>query len=71
MNSSRPESDDNGDSSSLDYVNLVIDSEADNVARPPSPAFLKWANAERERLAKIGFNLDGTRIKPKPESDAK
>ena len=54
-----------------DCAILIVDKESgQDFSRPPSPAFLKWAEAERERLRKFGFNLDGTPIKP-PDEDAK
>ena len=73
MNTSIPEPtfpNDTAGFDSRDCVILVVDGPGDNTVRPPSPAFLKWATAERERLAKLGFNLDGTPIKP-PDNDAK
>jgi hypothetical protein len=70
MNPSTTDPNNDGGFDSRDCVILFIDSEQGEV-RPPSPVFLKWAEAERERLAKYGFNLDGTRIQPQNEPDAK
>jgi hypothetical protein len=61
MNTSTTDLNDGG-FDSRDCVILIVDGPGDNTVRPPSPEFLKWAEAERERLAKYGFNLDGTRI---------
>jgi hypothetical protein len=57
---------------SLECGILIVDKEpGTDVVRPPSPEVLKWATAERERLRKIGFNLDGTPLNPPPDADAK
>jgi hypothetical protein len=56
---------------SLDSPIFISDEPGDNTVRPASPESLKRFAAERARLAKLGFNLDGTPIKPPPETDAK
>jgi hypothetical protein len=61
--------DDGGEFHSRDTVILIDDQQGDNTVRPASPESLKWFEAERARLAKYGFNLDGTPIKP-ADSDA-
>lgn len=65
MNAANGHLDGDDDFSSRDCGLLILDSESGEV-RPPSPEILKWADAERKRLAKYGFNLDGTRIEPPP-----
>ncbi len=63
MNPSATDLNDDGGFDSRDCVILFMDC-AEGEVQPPSPEILKWAAAERERLAKYGFNLDGTRIQP-------
>lgn len=54
---------------SPDCLLFISDEPGDTSVRPIRPELLKWRSAERERLAKLGFNLDGTPIKPQnPES---
>jgi hypothetical protein len=50
--------------------NLVFDGPGDTTARPCSPEDKRRLMAERERLAKLGFNFDGTPIKPAGENGA-
>lgn len=57
---------DRGEFHSRDSSLLIDDQPGDNTVRSPSAARLQWADAERKRLAKYGFNLDGTRIEPPP-----
>jgi hypothetical protein len=56
---------------SRNCVNVVSDEPGDTTVRPASPEMLKWYMAERERLAKLGFNLDGTPIQPPGASESK
>ena len=49
---------------------FISDEPGDNTVRPARPETVKRHAAERERLAKLGFNIDGTPIKP-PDADAK
>jgi hypothetical protein len=49
-----------GEFDSRDCVNIVSDEPGDCTVRPPSPEMFNWFAAERDRLAKIGYNLDGT-----------
>jgi hypothetical protein len=70
MNPCTTDLNDGGGFDSRDCVILFMDCAEDEI-RPPSPEFLKWAQAERERLAKYGFNLDGTRIQPPDGPEAK
>ena len=49
---------------SLDCDILIVDGPGDTTVRPLRPVLLKAALAERERLAKLGFNPDGTPIHP-------
>jgi hypothetical protein len=56
---------------SLDTEIFVFDGPSDTTVRPPDPVLLKWYMAERERLAKLGFNLDGTPIKPPDANESK
>lgn len=58
-------------SDSLNCENIIIEGPGDNTVRPPSPEMLAWFAKERERLAKLGFNLDGTPLKPANGQDAK
>jgi hypothetical protein len=37
----------------------------------PLSGHLKWKMAERERLAKLGFNLDGTPMNPSDGNERK
>ena len=72
MNSSTPDPkrSSTGDFDDRDGFILIDDEPGDRTVRPPRPEVLKWAATERERLAKLGFNLDGTPIQP-PAADAK
>lgn len=56
---------------SLDSPIFISDGPGDTTVRPARPELLKWLKAERERLAKLGFNIDGTPIKPTGEAEAK
>jgi hypothetical protein len=56
---------------SRDWVIVVSDEPGDTTVRPCGPETLKWHTAERERLAKLGFNLDGTPIKPPDTNGSK
>lgn len=55
---------------SLDSLIFISDEPGDTTVRPASPETIKRHAAERERLAKLGFNPDGTRINP-PDAEAK
>ena len=55
---------DGGGFDSRETLILIDDQPGDNTVRPPTPERLKWFMKERERLAKLGFNLDGTPINP-------
>ena len=55
---------------SSDSPIFISDGPGDNTIRPSSPETKKRHAAERERLAKLGLNIDGTPIKP-PDADAK
>jgi len=56
---------------SRDCQIIIDDGPGDSTVRPPSPEYLKWKMAERERLAKLGFNLDGTPMNPSDGNERK
>jgi hypothetical protein len=67
MNPSTPNptnSNNAGEFHSRDCVYIIDDQPGDNTVRPASGAALKALLAEREKLRKYGFNLDGTPIDP-------
>lgn len=55
---------DEGEFHSRDSVILIDDQAGDNTIRPCPPERLQWFLKERQRMAKFGFNLDGTPIDP-------
>jgi hypothetical protein len=57
-----------GEFHSRDCAILIDDQPGDSTVRSPSPERLYALEAERERLKKLGFNLDGTRIQPPAEA---
>ncbi len=55
---------------SRDSPILIDDGPGDTTIRPASPERRKWYEKERERLAKLGFNLDGAPITPPANESA-
>jgi hypothetical protein len=56
---------------SRDCALFISDEPGDSTVRPARPEVVARHNAERERLKKLGFNLDGTPIDPPRNADAK